>query len=183
MLYRLTTFLLLAMTCPGCGGANRIEDHRGDVTRCDLHDVELQEGVVPIHYGLPGRLSNEEVNALKRFPYANTSYGGGCVVSEDSPKSAHVRFCPKCRESEASWNRDYAKNVTKPIAEYMARIDMFIMNNDAFNNVHVYIHRDETRTVGFEGHVGSEFDLARLKRLAEEAKPPKPLVWAVSVFK
>ncbi|WP_435008107.1 hypothetical protein P12x_005382 [Tundrisphaera lichenicola] len=80
---------------------------RGKV-RCEVHDRALREGVVPIRYGLGFPQVGEYEARLARFPNANSSVGGGCVVGPSS--EARVLFCPDCRDSE----REHAESPAIP---------------------------------------------------------------------
>ena len=91
----------------GCSRAH-IEDARGDKTVCPIHGVRLQEDVVPIQYGTPAQ--DDWTRAYNSTWFTNFQYsfmwlGGGCVVGEYD--KARVRYCPKCRETEAAWLREH----------------------------------------------------------------------------
>ncbi len=72
--------------------------------KCNVHNVNMKSGMVPIAYGLPGR-TLLAVEKMKYFPNANTSATGGC-----SPNLFHLftrlNFCDKCREIEKEVNED-----------------------------------------------------------------------------
>lgn len=73
--------------------------------RCEVHDRQLEDGVVPIHYGLV-RCTKEEGDARQKgFPHARSDYLGGCVVKP--PEKARVSFCPECRKAEAEWMAEH----------------------------------------------------------------------------
>ncbi|WP_149109730.1 hypothetical protein [Limnoglobus roseus] len=173
--------MIVTLLTLGSGCGERIADERGTQARCDLHDVELQEGVIPIRYGYP-MFAPQEIEGVKRFPYANTFRFGGCMTTSDSPKKARIRFCPKCREEVAALNREYARTVLIPVAEYRDRVQT-ILGEEAFLNVRSCIHYTKNQAVGFEGTVASEADLVRLKLLAEAANPPQPLIWDVKIIR
>lgn len=73
-------------------------------TRCGIHDRSLLEDVVPIRYGF-GMVQRAAYEARRtRFPYAVSSYGGGCVVGES--REARVLYCPDCRDAERAWSKE-----------------------------------------------------------------------------
>jgi hypothetical protein len=69
---------------------------------CPIHSCQLEEGSVPLRYGLI-RLRPDYLQAQKTyFPYAKTFMLGGCMIGPQ--KTATVRFCHECRRAEQSWN-------------------------------------------------------------------------------
>jgi hypothetical protein len=99
--------------CLGCNDATRREQADVDLTKpdksCEVHGVPLQEGVVPIKYGLRKPTEEEIEASTKLFPHAKSDYNPGCV--EEEAKRARVNFCPECRKAEAAWKakREAAK--------------------------------------------------------------------------
>jgi hypothetical protein len=71
---------------------------------CPVHHLQLQEDVVRIDYGLILPMEGEDEARQDQFPFANSSYLGGCCVSE--PTRARVLFCSECREAEKEWLRN-----------------------------------------------------------------------------
>lgn len=72
------------------------------IKKCEVHGDRLQKAVVPIVYGRAGApfpFATEK----RDFPHANSRAYGGCIVSEDSPGSQAVKFCPACRAAEKRW--------------------------------------------------------------------------------
>jgi hypothetical protein len=71
---------------------------------CPLHLVPLSEGVVPVKYG---RGAEDEGILDERLgvPLAVDYVAGGCVVGDDDPKFARVRFCEVCREMKRARGR------------------------------------------------------------------------------
>ncbi len=70
--------------------------------KCELHGTRLQNGTAPILYGRRGSVVPFNT-AKSAFPRARSHVFGGCIVSENSPGSQRVRFCPKCRTAEKRW--------------------------------------------------------------------------------
>ncbi len=64
---------------------------------CPVHKVNLERGVQQINYGIDG----PEMDHPQLYPLARTARGGGCVVSESSPKEVEVMYCPICRKVRA----------------------------------------------------------------------------------
>ncbi len=72
---------------------------------CPLHGDALLPDEVPLQYGLPA-LPPGFLDAWRdEFPHANSIQFGGCVVGDDDPSTAAVRYCPTCRRREAAWHR------------------------------------------------------------------------------
>lgn len=82
----------------------KIRDTRGDKQICELHKVAMGEDFVPLRYGLIRFLPEANKARLSKFPNANTSQLGGCVVGP--VVWAQVRFCSRCREAEAVWQQE-----------------------------------------------------------------------------
>jgi hypothetical protein len=72
---------------------------------CELHGLPLEAGTATILYGLPDRrwLAERREAAEARFPHASSFVLGGCIVSDDAPRTRNVRFCPACRAASAEW--------------------------------------------------------------------------------
>ncbi len=72
--------------------------------KCNVHNVNMKSGMVPIAYGLPAAIVPYGATE-KYFPNA-TSPSGGC-----SPNPFHLftrrRFCDKCREIKKEVGDDY----------------------------------------------------------------------------
>lgn len=81
----------------------------GAVTTCEIHRVALRAGTAPIMYGMPGFTPGLFEARRAQFPHAETEISGGCVVSDDSPKTQAVSFCPQCRQAEAKWIKEHAR--------------------------------------------------------------------------
>jgi hypothetical protein len=101
-------FILLVATAAVLG-CSRIEEARGDKTVCPIRGVRWQEDLVPIRYGTPAE--DDWTHAYNSAWFANFQYsftwlGGGCVSGTFGDK-ARVRYCPKCRETEAAWLREH----------------------------------------------------------------------------
>jgi hypothetical protein len=88
--------------------ANRPLDATTPGEVCEVHSTPLAEDTVPIVYGLPPRLTQEQRDRIiASFPHARTYYGGGCVVG--SKTKARVSYCPECREAQAKWEADHPR--------------------------------------------------------------------------
>ncbi|HWS54299.1 MAG TPA: TonB family protein [Pyrinomonadaceae bacterium] len=70
---------------------------------CEVHGFKLERDKVRIAYGLPVLDPVGAEASGRLFPHANSWAGGGCVVTDDSPKFAEVLYCRACRAAEASW--------------------------------------------------------------------------------
>ena len=79
---------------------------------CPAHGLPLQEGIVPLDYGL--LVKDPQLNAAREagFPCARERIAAGCVVR--SPTHARVRYCPACRESESAWRREHSRQWIQP---------------------------------------------------------------------
>lgn len=82
----------------------KIMDARGEKQVCELHKAAMGEDFVPLRYGLIRFLPEEAKARMAKFPNANTSQMGGCVVRPVA--WAQVRFCSRCREAEAVWQQE-----------------------------------------------------------------------------
>lgn len=88
----------------GGPGGPKIWTLSGDKKTCELHQVTMGEDIVPMRYGLIRFLPEEAKARMAKFPNANTTQMGGCVVRPTA--WAQVRFCSRCREAEAIWRQD-----------------------------------------------------------------------------
>jgi hypothetical protein len=71
--------------------------------KCEIHDIELQDGTMPLQYGLLLSPLEGFYEARKDlFPNSNSFALGGCVVNFDHVSEV-TKFCPKCREAEKAW--------------------------------------------------------------------------------
>lgn len=77
-------------------------DHEGRT--CEVHGFKLEKDKVEIAYGLM-LIGPDEYEAEKSFPHANRRVGGGCVVTDESPKYAEVLYCRACRAAEDDWRQ------------------------------------------------------------------------------
>ncbi len=69
--------------------------------KCPLHDKALEEGIVPILYGIPDFTEDYWKAKRNEFPFANSQYLGGCYFQK--PMLARVIYCPQCRKAEKEW--------------------------------------------------------------------------------
>lgn len=98
-------FFLLAVSISDVGTRRVAGDD--EVKICPVHHVPLQKETLKIAYGLvPGEACDliRDKAAEQFFPYANSVVNGGCVTDPDSPKTADVLYCPKCRAAEKAWS-------------------------------------------------------------------------------
>lgn len=70
---------------------------------CEVHNLTLEAGRVPIRYGLIRPASTEIDARQTQFPHARSFHLGGCEVTSISPRHARVSYCPECRKAEAAW--------------------------------------------------------------------------------
>ena len=70
---------------------------------CEAHRDRLLRGMVPIRYGLIERSAKPHW----LFPNSQNWRAGGCVMSPLSPGFTVARYCARCREAEAAWNRKH----------------------------------------------------------------------------
>jgi hypothetical protein len=117
--------LIFAMCLAGCFSSHDITITRlphprvvtadytaGESAVCEIHHVQMERTVVPIGYGLilpDAKAQARYAASTNAFPHAETFVLGGCVVSDDSPKSAVIYTCPACKKAASRWDSDYAK--------------------------------------------------------------------------
>ncbi|MHC5010049.1 MAG: hypothetical protein ACYTG6_03745 [Planctomycetota bacterium] len=99
-------FLSSVLVAAACTSTTK--DGTGGVSTrsCEVHDVPMWTGRVPIRYGLrvPGPDGGWDWEAaLARFPNTDDPVDGGCCVTEFT----HVRLfiCPRCLEARDAWLR------------------------------------------------------------------------------
>ena len=146
---------------------------------CKVHDLPLEDGRVPIKYGLilP---TNVEIDAQdKLFPHAASAYHGGCVITPVSPNYAWVSFCSKCRKAEANWRENWERKLA-PVTAHWERVRAAVSEAPKFHKTSVFIDR-EVPTVGIEGQVSTDGDFADLQRLVARTAPPHPVLWKIRV--
>ena len=71
---------------------------------CRAHNFEMQEGVVPILYGLPAFNFDFLYDAATMFPNANDHIAGGCVVGYE--RKATIFYCKQCRTAKAKYHEE-----------------------------------------------------------------------------
>lgn len=78
-----------------------------DIEVCEIHRTKMEHKDVRILYGLilarPTDTSPETERKL--FPHQREYSLGGCVVASDSPKTARVYVCDKCKIAYEAWKR------------------------------------------------------------------------------
>jgi hypothetical protein len=81
---------------------------------CEVHNLPLQSGKVPIHYGKPAGPTEEEKQRKRaQFPNSNSYiWGGGCVVDENR-LWAKASFCTECRKEEEVWRNEQYKSILR----------------------------------------------------------------------
>jgi hypothetical protein len=79
---------------------------------CEVHNIPLQSGKVPIGYGKPAGPTEEEKERKRaKFPNSNSYiWGGGCVVDEKR-LWAKASFCTECRKEEEVWVNETNKSI------------------------------------------------------------------------
>lgn len=76
--------------------------HDGPVF-CRVHKQKLVPANVLVQYGYAGMESDEYEASERSFPHAMDVYYGGCIVSDTSPETADVDFCPGCQQARQKW--------------------------------------------------------------------------------
>ena len=101
----------IGLVCLGLslGVTNSLKAEEKAPTHCSVHQEKLKQDNVRIRYGLPVYDKGYWEARRKFFPHSNMYVEGGCVIMEDSPKTAKVDYCPKCRVAEAEWTKARAK--------------------------------------------------------------------------
>ncbi|MBP6603046.1 MAG: hypothetical protein KA250_14635 [Verrucomicrobiales bacterium] len=76
---------------------------------CHVHQVAMTKENVPISYGLPidPKAGPQQNTRQSQFPFSRLPPLGGCVISEDSPKTAEISVCPGCVAAEQRWVRSH----------------------------------------------------------------------------
>ena len=154
-------FTIGLLTCAACNRnapPNRVDvDVSTPDKVCEVHNLPLQEGIVPITYGLI-RPTHEEIEAHRTlFPHAWSTYNHGCVVEE--AKWARVSFCPECRKAESIWKEAQERKMA-PVRAHLERVREVVHNDPKFEEVHPFLREENGPTVGLEGRVKSDDDLA-----------------------
>lgn len=67
-----------------------------DHSVCELHHEKMRESPAEIAYGLLGPESEADAECDRRFPHHRNFAAGGCVETNDSPKTTQIYICPKC---------------------------------------------------------------------------------------
>ncbi len=145
---------------------------------CQVHNVPLQDGVVEVTYGLIRRTEEENDALQKLFPHARSEFHRGCVVEE--AKWARVSFCPECRKAEAVWNENH-NQIYGRVVSNLEDVRKLLKSDPRFRAVDAGLYLEFNDSLGLEGSVKTETDLAELRRIVEATKPPKPVHWKVRV--
>ena len=72
---------------------------------CYVHKTKMEKKAVPIHWGLPGPLGNDEPSTVERmrlFPFAIKYSNGGCCPIPGK-ETEEVFVCRECQNAEAIW--------------------------------------------------------------------------------
>lgn len=77
------------------------KDWKEGKSKCPLHKEILKKDKIHITYGEVDVIPDYYKARGKKFPFANISYLGGCVVQKE--KFAVVAYCDKCRKAEKMW--------------------------------------------------------------------------------
>ena len=86
-----------------------------DRSVCSLHRIKMEQHKAEIVYGLPPPPSEAESYCIDHFPNYRDYAVGGCVVSDDSPKSAVIYICPKCVAECNEYKRQHPEEVKNPL--------------------------------------------------------------------
>ncbi len=68
------------------------------MSKCEVHNSELEDGKANIRYGLIVLPDEYRKAREKLFPNANSFVLGGCIIGGVS--ETQVKFCRLCREAE-----------------------------------------------------------------------------------
>jgi hypothetical protein len=145
---------------------------------CRVHNLPLIDGVVEVTYGLIRRTEEENDALQKLFPYARSELHGGCVVEKE--KRARVSYCPECRKAEAVWKENYNQNYVRAVSN-LEQVRKLLKSDPRFGAVDAGLYLEFNNSLGLEGSVKTDTDLADLRRIVEATKPPKPVHWKVHV--
>ena len=74
---------------------------------CTIHQQELCEGTAEVQYGLIIPKEGYQAAEETVFPYAADCVLGGCAITDNSPKSQKVLYCPRCRQAKAEWEANH----------------------------------------------------------------------------
>jgi len=76
---------------------------------CEVHLRKMEHKEVPIEYGYfrrnPDAPSDDTEQQL--FPHRLEVKGGGCAISDDSPKTANVYVCSECMKAYEKWKAEH----------------------------------------------------------------------------
>ena len=79
-----------------------LSSHFKKLTKCEIHNTQLQMGTASILYGKRNYPVPELIYS-RQFPHGETYALGGCTTSPDSPTLQAIKFCPRCRALEQRW--------------------------------------------------------------------------------
>ena len=82
-----------------------------DRSSCSLHHITMEKRQVEIRYGMPPPPPAAEAYCIEHFPNHRDYAVGGCVVSDDSPKSAVIYICQKCVAECNEYKRRHPEQV------------------------------------------------------------------------
>ena len=82
-----------------------------DIEVCEVHKTRMEEKQVPVAYGfiLPGPEAPPDDTERQSFPHRREYSLGGCVISDDSPKTEGVYVCTDCKKAYEKWKTDNKK--------------------------------------------------------------------------
>lgn len=89
----------------GGGPHGTVDRTRGRSAVCAVHHTKMHKQRSEIIYGLPrfeGPMPSASVRH-RRFPFAETTELGGCVVSSTVPRYVVLYVCSECRRTEKAW--------------------------------------------------------------------------------
>jgi len=76
-----------------------------DIEVCEVHKTKMAHKEVPIIYGLVKQPVGEPSIDIQRksFPHHREYSLGGCVITDDNPKTEKRYVCSECKNAYANW--------------------------------------------------------------------------------
>ncbi|HEV8618349.1 MAG TPA: hypothetical protein VGQ70_02545, partial [Candidatus Udaeobacter sp.] len=84
-----------------------------DRSVCSLHHVKMERRKAEIAYGMLA-YSKAESFCIDHYPNFQDYAAGGCVMSDDSPKSTAIYVCPKCVAECNEYKRQHPEENKSP---------------------------------------------------------------------
>jgi hypothetical protein len=102
---RVAQVLLYALACAFTAFA---EPQKPESDICEVHHLKMSRQQVEIRYGLPNAHDMEFLQATyAKFPHSGMPLEGGCVIGDNSPRSAEVFVCPRCHTEAVAWLEEH----------------------------------------------------------------------------